>query len=413
MSNPIGASNGIVLPIPYPPSPTYFPSSINTYNAYPTNFPNFRAAMARLVDGFADTRTSSADVPIVYIGDSLTQGAYANSNITTSTANRGNGTRDICGQMSKLFNNTSATTKSTRSNCIGTASTTFDSRITLNGWDITTASPPTYYFPGNSWFFPHDSTALQFAPLESWDTVDVYFLDNGAGNTVTLQAGSSTVSGSLSTHSSASAMGKITYTAPAGNAVQTLKIVNNGSGQSVIAGCDFRIAGTGQIRHINLGSSGSTSANWTDPTQQMYQWLVSMNQPTNVTNGLAIYPALAVICLFYNDASLLTPAQYQANLINMIGACQNGGTTDVCLWNSNNPVTPYAYASNQVDFNNVLQYISNTYNIPLFNSQQRWVSYTLATQSQIGFQNTNNNGHPTGEGYLDLAKFLFDTFNYL
>ena len=393
------------------------------YNGLASNLPNTRAAIQRVRNG------SLGDAPIVFIGDSMMQGAFASGTFgVTGSIGRGNGSRTIEGWLSLKLNNIGINTShdtifgpysvNSSSYSIPFGGTT-DSRITSYvGWTNTFLTYPSV--PGNAvWvnstssssFVPNNSTPIVYNPIKPWNVVDIYFLTGNGNPTCTFQAGSSTASTGnvVNINGNQNAYLKYTYTAPT-QTTQSLSITIT-AGAAIIGGVSFRSSTIGQVQLMNCASSGTTYSNWNYPYvyqggNVMSSFLQNLFTPTS-SNGLGINPCCVVMMSDHNDAAQgISSSSYQANVLQIINLCQNNNC-DVIMLNDTPLPTSISYYNLSNSYRNVLSSIAYQYNVPFIDLNTRLSSYNLMTSANIGYMNQVD-GHPTGEGYNDISTSIFN-----
>ena len=341
-----------------------------------SNFPNFRAAMAKM-------RLGTADPLVVVLGDSTTAGyagSYTGSKATASTA--------YLGQILTKYGIPASEEIGNIANTTASPVYLYDSRLSQTGF---TSYPATSIGGALMTNSVAGTGTLNFAPTRSFDSFDIIWYSTSCTAAVKVDSGSTlaTLTGS------ANVLNKTTVSCTAGT--HTINIVVS-AGTIYVAAIIPHTSTARQINILNNGYAGSHAYDWSNTASGVWQIAAS--------TGVSVpAPNLAIIELTVNDAiygaspSSSSSPSYNASMTTLISNFQTNGC-DVIL-STGNPTNNSTNIANLPAYLTALYALANTYNCALLDMNQgRYVSYA-ATNPSMAYYDTI---HFTSQGYADKAE---------
>lgn len=294
----------------YPPPVDRFYSGL-----YRQALPKFSAAVDAVLSGERDAK-------VLCIGDSTTYGQGAPSPVYRHA---------WPAIMAEELNRTAIRT--TCGFAVPPQTGFADPRWTLGAGWVTTSQDIGFcgylgrHFGGN----PNSGPLFFTDPDVVWDTMDIYYMEYGSapGSGAKLRAqatGGEFVSmdtaNGLGTGKAASKIGKVTVTAAAASASNTVTIWNTEptiTSRLYITAVDYYLAGTRQVRIANAAASGTNTHSWLREFSATTDW--------SSRGAIRAYdPDLIIIDLGINDSGSTvdsTPEVYATNLANIVAAAPN------------------------------------------------------------------------------------------
>ena len=408
--NPIGLSTGSgVIPI----------DQSGLFNFNPAKYQNTRAAFAAMKNG-------TSNLQALCLGDSTTAG--------TNPAGGADASNSWCAKLSQqlarqgYYGGTAPTSAQLGSmgwqNVFGdhgaatpvTGLTTYDARVTgMTGWSVFGTAGT---FMGNNLLWSTSTTnPLTFTPTQPTDTIDVWYVDNGAAYaTVSIlggAAGATTPTTLINNVPSGSnTIKKATATFTGGSTVWTIKA---GSAATMfILGFNSYNAATTEVSLINCGIQGLRGASGSYPNTQNGSCFAPnttyyQNLNPAYGNSSALISPLAIIMLGINDAGNTAAAAYYAGIAATITALQSSGKTDVLLVNSYGlPAASQTLLAQEAILAAANYQLAATFGVALVDIPARWG--IQATSTYVGADNI----HPTlTVGYPDIGAAIGQFFKRL
>lgn len=352
-------------------------------NIDPLLLPHFAA-------GVASVRAGTTPGPVVIMGDSTTMGAGSGSPGLT-------GARALSypAVLASLLNGYVTTWDGSMigdqgSQGAGTAFATYDTRWTTGaGWDASCALASlgacTFHFATGA------ASSLTFTPLQTFDTVTIWYKQIAGNGSFTTNIDSAASLGTTNT-AGATLLQTVTYSGLSPRGTHTLKInaANDGildivaikTHDSTIAALDLMPAGFyGSKVAGNAGVSGATA-------------------PMNVLTALA--PILTIVCLTINDSNAPTAiASYTTDLQTIITTAKASG--DVILMTGVPSNTTQATNGTLAQFVAVNQALAQSNGVTLIDLTRIFGSYAQMNPIIPYFDTL----HPTKNGYLYIADIVF------
>lgn len=360
----VGDGASVWSSLPTANSNTYAPLNYR-YRFTSTVLPKWTKALATV-------RNAAGDAKILCVGDSTVLGVGSTAGGTNPTA------AAWPTRLVSLLNSAGVTA----ARGLASQGNATDNRWSATGWTGTNG----FGFGNRIWFDSGSSHTLSYSDsLTAADTVDVYYLKNTGNGTITTTFGSGTPV-AQSTNATAG-IGKVTATAAAATAGQTVAMVSTSAFVGVV-GVETYLSTTNKVRVGNVGVSGSTSTLWT-----------SNATATGPANAISTYaPDLTVICLGINDATTsVAQATYAANIQTLITAAAVSG--DVILMTPP-PSSGATYVANEPLYNSTLLGHTECAVLDVYNRfggvWSYWNGLGYAFDSQ----------HPNNLGYWDIAQHL-------
>lgn len=326
---------------------------------------------------------------IAFVGDSTTAGFGA----TASDSGYGNGyinsypaqiasiltRRGLPARFSSAFN---------FQDVLPSAHPTWNSQLSFGGsWTV----DATVKSLGSSMIrWPAASTVgvLAFTPVDSFDTIDVWYIKFGSNGSFTtkVDGGSSLGTTTTSTANANGELVKATFTVSAGTHTVQLTPLNNGD--VYIFGIDTYTAGTKQVSCWNLGWGGSKAAQY--GATGTFIW-------TPKLAIAAINPDLTVFNCTINDwVANTTIATYKTQMQTFITAALSVG--DVILQTGAPSDTSSASVAQQATFIAAVKELGVTNSCRVIDMTARFGS--KASNSAWYFDAL----HPAQEGYRQIAE---------
>lgn len=348
-------------------------------NLDPTFLPKFRKALA-------NARRGASDCKIACVGDSTTAGKGASSSADTAANAK------VGGYPDRLKAALAATGLSARASSFwgdngnvsnSTAVGTYDPRLTLaSGWGVTSLCF------GQALANTTNTNVLSFAPSETVDTFDVYYVkSSGFGSfNINIDGGSNTLVDANATN----ALGKATISTTPGT--HTLNIAR-ASGNVWIVGVDAYNSAAASVRVWNCGWRGATSTQMNDAS---FPWRAKAALAT-------MAPDLTVLNLGINNCRSggTSVATYSADMQALI---TNAKTTGDVILVAPNPITSAEELTGPLStYIAELYALAATNSVPIVDLYSRFgSSYTTANAN--GFM--SDTLHPNAAGYDDIAAFI-------
>jgi hypothetical protein len=237
------------------------------------------------------------------------------------------------------------------------------------------------------------TTTLAFTPLESFDQIDVYSLDNTGGYgqwTINVDGGASL--GTVDNNGTR-AIRKSSFSVALG--AHTINIQRNGTGGQVyIFGIVTRNSTAKAIDIFNLGCGSSDTAFWAGSTPG-----------TGPSNAITTYaPDLTVIDLGINDRRLINySSTFDTNLQAVVTAAKTSGDVLLCVpVPSDLAYSAYTTTANIGAYNDAIYRIAAANNCQVFNKETLFQSYTLGQAGGLYIDQL----HPNGPGYGVIGQQL-------
>ena len=343
----------------------------------------FQLKKWRLALGKALAGTSNAR--IAFVGDSTTAGLAGGSTVFMQSI------PCIAGKIlnkSLLQTNLGSVFGDLTRNNPANGFPTFDPRVGgFSSWLQTGYGTAGGYAFGNS----TNTNSLTFTPSDAFDTIDVYSIDNTGGYgqwTINVDGGAT-----LTTVDNAQAVRAIRKTTVScAPGTHTINIQRNGvGGQVFIIGIATRNSTVKTIDIYNLGSGGSTSADW-----------ISTNGINNLS-ALQVYaPDLSVIDIGINDRRLgLYTTAFQTNLQTVVTAAKVTGDVILCVpVPSSLDYSAYTTADNIAAYNAAIYRVAAASGCPVINKESIFTSYVSGNAN--GYY--NDTLHPSSAGYAILGQ---------
>lgn len=354
-------------------------STWGVYNLTPTSLPRWRKCIANV-------RAGTGRCKLATVGDSTTAGLLSNG---TSTNIRPNSYPYVMAKRLMYQGAQIATIDSTwgDAGAADSSSTlpTFDSRITFgSGW-LTSGEPFSLggHVPANA----TTTNTYSFAPAGSFDTIDIYYIQNTGLATFTVNVDGGATAATINSAGSISVQ-KATITVAAGT--HTINIQRNGTGGTAfIIGIDAYLSTAPKVAVWNMGSCSSTSGNWAANTSAPWD-------PTQAI--VTVAPDVAVINLGINDMRTgVSLATTIANIQTIITAL--AAHMDVVLTIPVPSQTSIIPQATQDAYRAALIGLATANSVPLIDLPARFVNYTTANSN--GFM--ADQLHPDAQGYQDMA----------
>ena len=356
------------------------------------NLPVWSAALNDVQNGVRNAR-------LLFIGDSTTMGYGANSATFTANDRANSFPTLICPRLtdrSGLY----ASWSSIIGNGNVTDTRTYDNRITFpnsSGWNF-----PTEFDAGGQTAGgyvtrknPANTTKYNFAPLNSCDTFEFYYLQTNTTGAWTLSVNDAD-KGSFNINFATNNPGnyaKATVTHALGTNVLNARSANTANSH-YLGGIIAFNAAIKEITVLNAGWSGARTADWNNAATYAYSPLAAM---------AAYAPDLCVINLGINDANdNVAEATYKANMQAIITACVNAGS-DVVLMVPN-PIGN----GNQSRLNTMAGWINalaiTNGGLSVIDLRVPLVDYTTANAAG----RMRESLHPNATGYGVIADYVAD-----
>ena len=329
------------------------------------------------------TLTGQANAKLLMVGDSTTAGLYAPS--TPSYTNTPSNVMSRILNKSLVQTNTNSVHgDSTRNNPVA-GFTTFDSRVGAVGfaaWNQTGF----HTGGGNAFGNATTTTSLVFTPVEAFDTIDIYSIDNTGGYgqwTVNVDGGAT-----LATVDNNGARAIRKTTVSCALATHAINIQRNGvGGQVFIIGICCRNSAVKTVDIYNIGQGGAITADWATVSG-------GVGELSSIT---AYAPDLTIIDLSINDRRLgLYTSTFDTNLQTIVTTAKATGDVILCTpAPSSLGYSAYTTESNIANFNAAIYAVAKANNCLVFDKQALLVSYAQAAAEGL----YNDTLHPNAAGY--------------
>jgi len=324
-----------------------------------------------------------SNAKLLMVGDSTTAGLYApGPNSYTNTPS--NVMSRILNKSLVQTNTNSVHGDSTRNNPAN-GFTTFDSRVGAVGFAAWNQSS-FHTGGGNAFGNSTTTTSLVFTPIESFDTIDIYSIDNTGGYgqwTVNVDGGST-----LATvdNNGSRAIRKTTVSCALGT--HAINIQRNGvGGQVFIIGICCKNSTVKTVDIYNIGQGSAITADWVAVTG-------GIGELSSIT---AYAPDLTIIDLSINDRRLgLYNSTFDTNLQTIVTTAKATGDVILCVpVPSSLSYSAYTTEVNIGNFNSAIYAVAKANNCLVFDKQQLMVSYTQGNAEGL----YNDTLHPNAAGY--------------
>jgi hypothetical protein len=279
-------------------------------------------------------------------------------------------------------------------NAGGSTWTTFDPRFTMGGaWATVGAFG---VLGGMAFSNSTDTATMAFTPVNQFDTVDIYSIQNTSYGTWTVNIDGGTT---LATVNSAGTLAVIKTTVTATLGTHTINIQRNGTGGQVyIIGIVPTNSAAKTIDMFCFGKGSAPSLYFTGNASVIY--------PIPLIGLFA--PDLSIIDLGINDWRTLSYSSvYDTNLQTIITKCLASGDAILVAPNySQVGVTSYATKDNMDAYIAAVYRVAAANSIPVYDASKRFVSYTVAIANGLMADTL----HPSVAGYFgkgsDLATLI-------
>ncbi len=232
---------------------------------------------------------------------------------------------------------------------------------------------------------------LQFTPVDAFDTMVIYYIQNTGFATWTVNVDGGAT---LATVNSAGTSSVQTSTVTTTLATHTINIARTGVGTSAyIIGIDTYDSATKKLSIWNMGQSGTKVADW----------VLAVN-PWDKLNALGtVAPDLTIIDLGINDWTAGTdPTTFAANYQTLITKAQLSG--DCILMVPVPSSTSSASTATQTIYADIIRGLAVTNTCALVDMIYPWGSYTIS--NGLGYM--YDNLHPLPAGYADMARSVYN-----
>lgn len=232
------------------------------------------------------------------------------------------------------------------------------------------------------------TTTLEFTPVESFDTIDVYYVGSSSSGTMAVSVDGGAALDTFATTNATAGLYKRTISCVLGT--HTLKIVRTAGGAIYVAAVILRNSTAQSINVINAGWQGTAASHWANPSPA---W--------GAYQAISVFdPDLTVINLGINDVGLGTSiSSFTTNMTSIITAARAGGGDVVLIKfvESNNTTRPLA---TQQLYWDVIVSLADTYDCPLVMAADRVGSWEDANADGFMYDDF----HPRAAGYADMAR---------
>lgn len=232
---------------------------------------------------------------------------------------------------------------------------------------------------------------FSFAPVESFDTVDVYWYRGTVVPTFTIDCGGAVLATCVA---GASGLQKTTVSKTAGAGVVNIIRTTQTAGNINLLAIFTSLSTAPAINVHNLGWSGARASYWNDSSAGY----------SPIPMLLQYAPDLAPINFGINDAiSGFSQSSIVSNLLGIIAAVQASGDAVLIIPNAVD-VSIASEAAQAVATAAILE-AAATAGVPVMSINGRWGGY--ASSDALGYMNTDKT-HPKKSGLADVAAMLAD-----
>jgi len=238
-------------------------------------------------------------------------------------------------------------------------------------------------------------TTTTFSPVQAFDTIDIYYIQNSGYGTLQLNVDGGAQLGATINCSGTLSIVKTTRTCTLG--VHVLNFVKPIGGNVLLIGVSTYNSAVKGIECLNAGKGGLTStaaalsANAWDPAVA-----------TSIGTIAQIAPDLTIINLTINDwIGAVAPATYTTNIQKLIDAYRLYG--DVILQTGVPEAPGTVSIANQRLIVSAMRNLAVDNGIPILDVHQIWGDYNYAKDTLGYFAPTNDLVHPGATGYAAIA----------